>query len=156
MVDVVRKAVRIGPKGDDLFVFDRAQERQEAAVRGRYAGTGLVELHLVRPDASANMAWRSSVELMLYPGRFAVAVLHMPLEAAPGVRVGIGFVSTQAKHLRTVHQMILDASNGNRYAGRWSPNRDGAASRSMTLFDQCQFLAYSDIQVSSAAERGET
>ena len=154
MVDSLRKTVRTGPKGDDLFVFDRAQERQEAAVRGRYAGTGLVELHLVRPDATANMAWRSSVELMLYPGRFAVAVLHMPLEAAPGVRVGVGFVSTQSRHLRTVHQMILDASNGNRYAGRWSPNRDGNASRSTALFEQCAFLAYSDIQLAALSEGG--
>jgi hypothetical protein len=100
------------------------------------------------------MAWRSSVELMLYPGRFAVAVLHMPLEAAPGVRVGVGFVSTQSRHLRTVHQMILDASNGNRYAGRWSPNRDGNASRSTALFEQCAFLAYSDIQLAALSEGG--
>lgn len=154
MIDALRKTVRNGPMGDDLFVFDRAQERQEAAVRGKFAGTGLVELHLVRPDAAAQTAWRSSVELMLYPGRFAGAVLHVPLEATPGVRVGVGFVSTQSKHLRIVHQMVLDAANGNRYAGRWSPNRDAAASRSMTLFEQCQFLAYSDIHQADPPSKG--
>jgi hypothetical protein len=148
MVDALRKTVRTSPKGDDLFVFDRAQERQEAAVRGRYAGTGLVELHLVRPSMSAGAAWYSSTELLLYPGRFAVAMLHVPLETAPGIRVSVGFVSTLSKHLRIVHQMLLDAAKGNAYAGRWSPNRDSGASRAATLFEQCPFLAYSDVQVS--------
>lgn len=147
-VEAIRKAIRSNGKGDDLFVYDRAQERQESIVRGKYAGTGLAELHLVRPDAKATH-WHSSVELMLYPGRFAAAMLHTPLTAAPGAKVPFGFISTQPRHLRTVHQLILDAANGNRYAGRWSPSREGGAARAQTLFDACPFLAYSDIQTPS-------
>jgi len=145
-VEAIRKAIRTTGKGDDLYVLDRAEERQEAAVRSKFAGTGLVELHLVRSQANRAGSWHPSLELMLYPGRFVVALLHTTLAAAPGARVPVGFISTQSKHLRTVHQLILETSNGNRYAGRWSPNREDRTSRAQTLFAGCSFLAYSDIQ----------
>lgn len=148
-VDAWRRAIRNTSKGDDLFVFDRAEERQEHAVRTRYAGTGLVELHLVRPQALQLTRWHASLELMLYPGRFAAALLHVTLPTAPGARIPIGFISNRPKHIRTIHQLILDAANGNRYAGRWSPNREGGAARAKTLFEGCSFLAYSDLQLSS-------
>jgi len=99
-------------------------------VKSKYAGTGLVELHLVRPLSIARSArWHASLELMLYPGRFTVALLHAALPSSPGARVPFGFISTRAKHLRVVHQLMLDAGDGNRYAGRWSPGRDSAPSR---------------------------
>jgi hypothetical protein len=148
-VDAFRKAIRNIGKGDDLHVFDRAEERQEAAVRSMYTGTGLVELHLVRPSPSSSARWHASLELMLYPGRFAVVLLHAPLPSSPGARVPFGFISTRPKHLRLVHQLMLEAGNGNRYAGRWSPGRDGGPSRPQTLFAACSFLAYSDIQLPS-------
>lgn len=148
-VDAFRKAIRNIGKGDDLYVFDRAEERQEAAVRSMYTGTGLVELHLVRPSPSSSPRWHASLELMLYPGRFAVVLLHAPLPSSPGARVPFGFISTRPKHLRLVHQLMLEAGNGNRYAGRWSPGRDGGPSRPQPLFAACSFLAYSDIQLPS-------
>jgi hypothetical protein len=149
-VDAFRKAIRNSGKGDDLFVFDRAAERQEAAVRGKYSGTGLVELHLVRPPSSQATPWQTNLELMLYPGQFAMAVLHASLPSMPGARVPFGFISNRPKHLRVVHQLILDAGNGSRYAGRWSPVREGGASRGAhSLFEGCTFLAYSDIQLPS-------
>ena len=146
-VDAFRKAIRNTGKGDDLYVFDRAEERQEPAVRSRYAGTGLVELHLFRPASMSSPRWHASLELMLYPGRFAVVLLHAALASSPGARVPFGFSSTRPKHLRLVHQLMLDAGNGSRYAGRWSPNRDGGSTRAKSLFDACSFLAYSDVQV---------
>jgi len=150
-VDAIRKALRANGKGDDLFVFDRAEERQENTVRGRYTGTGLTELHLVRPASAPLEQCPAALELMLYPGRFAVAMIHATLPAAPGARVPFGFISTQAKHLRTIHQMMLNVANGSRYAGRWSPNKDGGASRVNSLFDGCPFLAYSDIQPAASS-----
>jgi hypothetical protein len=150
-VDSFRKAIRNTGKGDDLYIFDRAEERQEQPVRSKYAGTGLVELHLLRPPLTAPSArWHASLELMLYPARFAVALLHAALPSSPGARVPFGFISTRPKHLRLVHQLMLDAGNGSRYAGRWSPSRDGAPSRPQALFDACPFLAYSDIQLPSS------
>lgn len=148
-VDAFRKAIRSIGKGDDLYVFDRAEERQEAAVRSMYTGTGLVELHLMRPPPASSARWHASLELMLYPGRFAVVLLHAALPSSPGARVPFGIISTRPKHLRLVHQLMLDAGNGNRYAGRWSPGRDSGPSRPQTLFAACSFLAYSDIQLPS-------
>lgn len=147
-VDAFRKAIKSTGKGDDLFVFDRAEERQEPAVRGKYSGTGLVELHLIRPPTVSAAHWHASLELMLYPGRFAVVLFHATLPASPGARVPFGFISTRPKHLRQVHQLVLDAGNGSRYGGRWSPSRDGGPARPQKLFDACSFLAYSDIQLS--------
>lgn len=146
-VDAFRKAIRNTGKGDDLYIFDRADERQELTVRGKYAGTGLVELHLLRPQTSASSNWKEMLELMLYPGRFAVAMLHAALPMAPGARIPFGFITTQPKHLRLIHQMMLDAGHGRHYGGRWSPARDSANSKSQTLFEGCPFLAYSDIQL---------
>lgn len=148
-VDAIRKAIRNTGKGDDLFVLDRAEERQETAVRSKFAGTGLVELHLIRPQPHQAPNWHSSLELLLYPGRFAMVLLHTSLAAA-GARVPVGFISTQRKHLRAVHQLVLDAANGNRYAGRWSPNREGQGGRAQSLFEGCPFLAYSDILTRSS------
>jgi hypothetical protein len=148
-VDAFRKVLRNTGKGDDLYVFDRAEERQEVAVRSMYSGTGLVELHLVRPPSASSARWHAALELMLYPGRFAVVLLHAALPSAPGARVPFGFISTRTKHLRLVHQFMLDAGNGTRYAGRWTPGRDGGPSRPQTLFAACSFLAYSDIQLPS-------
>ena len=145
-VDALRKALG---KGDDLFVFDRAEERQETQVRSKYAGTGLVELHLIRPRTGASTHGLQTLELMLYPGRFAVVLLHVALTSTPGARVPFGFISTQPNHLRLVHQLILEVSEGNRYAGRWSPNRDGVPNRPGSLFEACRFLAYSDIKLPS-------
>lgn len=150
-VDSFRKAIRNTGKGDDLYIFDRAEERQEQSVRSKYSGTGLVELHLIRPSSLALAArWHASLELMLYPGRFTVALLHAALPSSPGARVPLGFISTLPKHLQLVHQLMLDAGNGNRYAGRWSPSRDSGPGRPQALFDACPFLAYSDIQLSSS------
>lgn len=146
-VDAFRKAIRNTGKGDDLYIFDRADERQEPAVRSKYSGTGLVELHLVRPQSSSQ-GWQEFLELMLYPGRFAVVMLHAALPSAPGARVPFGFITTKPKHLRMVHQQMLDAGHGTRYGGRWSPNRDGAPNKSQTLLEGCPFLAYSDVQLS--------
>jgi hypothetical protein len=148
-VEAFRKALRTTGKGDDLFVLDRAEERQESSVRGKYTNTGLVELHLFRPSVVANSNWHSSLEVLLYPGRFAAVLLHAPLSTIPGARVPFGFVSTLPKHLRLAHQLMLDSANGNRYGGRWSPNREGGPGRSQTLFEACSFLAYSDIQLRS-------
>lgn len=150
-VDAFRKAIRNTGKGDDLVIFDRADERQEPAVRSKYTGTGLVELHLLRPRPASSEYWQESLELMLYPGRFAVVMFHAALPSTPGARVPFGFISTRPKHLRLVHQLMLDAGHGNRYGGRWSPNRDGASSKTQTLFEGCSFLAYSDIQLSSTS-----
>ena len=149
-VDAFRKAIRNTGKGDDLFVLDRAEERQEPAVRSKYSGTGLVELHMIRPPIAYSSRWQDSLELMLYPGQFAVVLLHASLPSSPGARVPFGFISTRPKHLRLVHQLILDAGNGSRYGGRWSPSRDGSPGRKQTLFDACSFLAYSDIQLPSS------
>ncbi|WP_077032757.1 hypothetical protein [Pelomonas sp. KK5] len=149
-VDAFRKAIRNTGKGDDLYIFDRADERQEPAVRSKYTGTGLVELHLLRPQSSSQ-GWQEFLELMLYPGRFAVVMLHAALPSAPGARVPFGFITTRPKHLRMVHQLMLDSGHGTRYGGRWSPNRDGAPSKAQTLFEGCNFLAYSDVQLSSTA-----
>lgn len=146
-VDAFRKAIRHAGKGDDLYVFDRAEERQEVTVRSRYAGTGLQELHLVRPQYASPTLWHSSLELMLYPGRFAVVLLHAALPSSPGARVPFGIISTRPKHLRFAHQFMLDHASGNRYAGRWTPGRDGNPSRSQSFFEACSFLAYSDIQL---------
>lgn len=148
-VEGFRKAIRNTGKGDDLYVFDRAEERQEPTVRSMYAGTGLVELHLIRSPSASSARWHGSLELMLYPGRFAVVLLHAAMPSSPGVRVPFGFISTRPKHLRLVHQLMLDAANGTRYAGRWSPGRDGGPSRPQSLFAACSFLAYSDIQLLS-------
>jgi hypothetical protein len=149
-VDAFRKAIRNTGKGDDLYILDRAEERQEPAVRGKYTGTGLVELHLLRPHSSSQ-GWQEFLELMLYPGRFAVVMFHAALPSAPGARVPFGFITTKPKHLRMVHQLMLDAGHGTRYAGRWSPNRDGAPNKYQNLFEGCPFLAYSDIQLSSTS-----
>lgn len=149
-VDVFRKAIQNTAKGDDLYIFDRADERQEPAVRSKYAGTGLVELHLLRTQSFPSSNWQEFLELMLYPGRFAVVMLHAALPSAPGARVPFGFITTKPKHLRLVHQVMLDAGHGTRYGGRWSPSRDNAPSKAQTLFEGCPFLAYSDIQLSSA------
>ncbi|MBL8356963.1 MAG: hypothetical protein JNM01_19295 [Delftia acidovorans] len=149
-VDAFRKAIRNTGKGDDLYVFDRADERQEPAVRSKYSGTGLVELHLLRSQSSSP-GWQELLEVMLYPGRFAVVMLHAALPSTPGARVPFGFITTKPKHLRLVHQLMLDAGHGTRYGGRWSPNREGAPSKSQTLFEGCPFLAYSDIQLSSTS-----
>jgi len=146
-VDAFRKAIRSVGKGDDLYVFDRAEERQEQAVKSMYAGTGLVELHLMRPTTISSAPWHSYLELMLYPGRFTLVLLHAALPSSPGARVPFGFISTSPKHLRLVHNLILDAGNGNRYAGRWTPGRDGGANRQQSLFVACPFLAYSDVQL---------
>jgi hypothetical protein len=146
-VDTLRKAIRTTGKGDDLFIFDMAEERQESAVRNKYAGTGLVELHLFRPQAFSAHPWRESLELMLYPGRFSVVMLHVAPPSAPGARIPFGFISTRPNHLRLVHQMMLDAGQGDSYGGRWTPNREaGSPSRRQTLLEACSFLAYSDIQ----------
>ena len=148
-VEAFRKAIRHTGKGDDLFIFDRAEERQEPAVRARYFGTGLVELHLIRPERLTTARWHASLELMLYPGQFAVVLFHATLASSPGARVPFGFISTRPAHLRLVHQLMLEAGNGHQYGGRWSPNRDGGPARAQTLFDACSFLAYSDIQFPS-------
>jgi len=150
-IEGFRKAVRTTGKGDDLYVFDRAEERQEQTVRSKYFGTGLVELHLFRPNQLSSPKWHSSLELVLYPGRFAVALFHAQLPSSPGALVPFGFVSTLPKHLRLVHQLMLDASNGNRYGGRWSPNRDGGPSRKQTLMEACTSLAYSDITLPTSS-----
>lgn len=150
-IEAFRKALASVGKGDELYLFDRAEERQESQVKSRYAGTGLVELHLVRPSFERTAALRSAMELMLYPGQFAAAIFHASLPSMPGARVPIGFISTQPKHLRTVHQLILESGNGSRYGGRWSPNREGGDKRSNTFFQGCSFLAYSPIQVPSAS-----
>jgi hypothetical protein len=146
-VEAYRKAIRNTGKGDDLYVFDRAEERQEPVVRSKYSGTGLVELHVFRPLGGSSVPWHGALELMLYPGRFAVAMLHAPLPSAPGARVPFGVLTTRPKHLRLVHQLMLEAGNGNRYGGRWSPNRDGAPTKQQKLFDACTFLAYSDVEL---------
>jgi hypothetical protein len=145
-VDAFRKAIRHTGKGHDLYVFDRAEERQEPVVRSKYSGTGLVELHIVRPLSGPSVPWHGALELMLYPGRFAVVMLHAPLPSSPGARVPFGAITTRPKHLRLVHQLMLEAGNGNRYGGRWSPSRDGAPAKQRELFEACSFLAYSDVE----------
>jgi len=150
-VEAFRKALKITGKGDDLYVLDRAEERQESSVRGKYSNTGLVELHLFRPSGLANTRWHSSLEVLLYPGRFTAVLLHAPLPAVPGARVPFGFVSTRPKHLRLAHQLMLDSANGSLYCGRWSPNKEAGPSRKQSLVEACSFLAYSDIQLKTTA-----
>jgi len=148
-VEGFRKAIRTTGKGDDLYVFDRADERREPAVRSKHAGTGLVELHLLRPPAGMAVHWHGALELMLYPGRFVVALLHVELTRASGARLPFGFISTKPQHLSIVHQLMDDAAGGSRYAGRWSPSRDAGAGRAQAFYEACPFLAYSDVLLSS-------
>ncbi|QVQ29525.1 hypothetical protein [Achromobacter deleyi] len=150
-VESFRKAIRNTGKGDDLFIFDRADERQEHSVRSKFAGTGLVELHLLRHQPPSSKSWQDCLELILYPGRFAVVMFHATSPSTPGACLPFGFLSTQPKHLRMVHQLMVDSGDGKYYGGRWAPSRDGTPKRMQSLFEACTSLAYSDIQLSSTS-----
>lgn len=144
-VEMWSKALKAGGGGDDLFIIDYAQERQEPGVRAKFSNTGLTELHLVRPEGVSAIPWLGELELMLYPGQFAVALLHTELEGYPGVRVGFGVLSTLTKHLHLVHRLMENVGSGARYAGRWSPKKLMAPSKQRRSFhDGCPVLAYSD------------
>lgn len=144
-VDALGKALKAGGAGDELFMFDCAQERQEALVRSKYTNTGVTELHLFRPDVTTAGPLENSLELMLYPGRFAVAMLHVQLEGCPGVRVPIGVLTQTTQHLHLIHKLLMGKLSGNRYAGRWPPKKENAnPKRPKTLIESCGFIHYSD------------
>lgn len=145
-VDIFTKALKSGGSGDDLHVMDYAQERQEVPVRSKYANTGLDELHLVRPDILSAATWTESLELMLYPGQFAVAMIHAQLENCPGVRYSFGVLSTKGAHLRLVHQLLLERGRERKYGGRWPPKKPASPiKQAKSLADACTFLAFSDL-----------
>jgi len=142
-VEMWGKALKAAAPGDDLYVFDFAQERQEASARSQYGNTGVNELHLLRPQAAPLMPY---LEVILYPGQFAVAMLHAQAQGHPGIRVPFGILSSHPHHLQVVHNFILDCAGGSRYAGRWSGKKQAAKGKpSSTLFEACPFLAYSDV-----------
>lgn len=142
-VDMWGRALKTAAPGDDLYLFDFAQERQEAAVRSKYGNTGVNELHLLRPQAAPLLPY---LELLLYPGQFAAAMLHAQVQGHPGIRVPFGVLSSHPHHLQVVHRLLLDCAGGSRYAGRWSGKKQGAKVKpSGSLFEACSFLAYSDV-----------
>jgi hypothetical protein len=146
-VSSLRNALRSHAKGDDLFVFDYAAERQEIPTRAKYANTGVTELHLVRPGRNLKAKCLPSLELLLYPTAFCCALLHMPLQPGSSVRVPVGFASALPRHIRTVHSLIWSQLAGERYAGRWTPVRDKETVKSAAvrpIEDACAFLHYSD------------
>src|SRR5262249_146365 len=103
------------------------------------------ELHLVRPEGVSATPWLGELELMLYPGQFAVALLHTELEGYPGVRVGFGVLSTLTKHLHLVHRLMENVGSGARYAVPWSRKKLRApAKQRLSFHDGCPVLAYSN------------
>lgn len=151
-VETIGKSLKAGANGDEIFIFDSSQEKQEISVRSKYSNTGVSELHLFRPDLTSSGAFDDSLELMLYPGRFAVAMFHVPLDACPGVRVPIGFRTETTHHLHLVHRLIMKKIAGNRYAGRWPPKKESAnVRRPKNLFEACGFIHYSDVGSDAAA-----
>lgn len=144
-VDVLRKLIRKNGSGEDIFVFDRAQEKQEALVRNKYSATGLIELHLYRPFVTRASKLSNSLEMMLLPGGFAVIVIHAPISSEAGVLVPFGVITNNVKHLQLIHRLMNDSASGNNYAGKWSPSRDSEKVKASRFEDQCSFLHYSDI-----------
>ena len=152
-IEMLGKALKIGPSGDELYIFDYSEERQEAAVRAKYSNTGVTELHLLRPEPIGTIPWANSLELMLYPGRFAVALLHLQLDGCPGVRAPIGVLTDNPHHLNLIHRLISERTAGRRYAGRWSPNKQGPKNEQMrTMAEACGFLAYSHFDASHSVD----
>lgn len=150
-IDSLHKALQTGDTGDSLYLFDYAQEKQESSVRAKYLGTGASELHLFRPDGPASIPFFGSLELMLYPGRFASAMFHIPLPTSPGVRVAVGMVSENLRHLQLVHKLLLERGLGNRYAGRMSLRKQEQRSQAVSVFPKaCSFLNFSDLGPRSA------
>lgn len=149
-VEQLTKSLKIDG-GDDLYVFDFAEERQEPSIRARYTNTGVTELHLLRPGGLSSVPWVGMLELVLYPCNFAVAMMHLPVDGCPGIKASVGVLTRATHHLHLIHRLILDRASGNRYAGRWSAKKQGTKDRFPQRFaEACGFLQYSDCSVSGA------
>lgn len=145
-VETLAKAIKLGSPGDDIYLLDYAEERQEQSVKSKYSETGVLELHLLRPDRAAGKKWLNALELMLYPGQFAVAMIHVQLEGCPGVCASIGILTKSAVHLQLVHRLLMNGGRGNRYAGRWSFRKQSPKSEAPGSFSEAlRFLDYSDL-----------
>jgi hypothetical protein len=141
----IRNGLRASGSDDNLFVFRSAEPGQEQRVRAGFRGTGLEELHLFRPRVLEAAPWADSLELMLYPCGFVAALIHLQIPGARGMLAPVGFFSTRAEHMETVHRLITSKVSGQRYAGRWSPVRtsDPAFDRRRGTFEElCGFMQY--------------
>jgi hypothetical protein len=151
-VEQLKKTLK-GREGDDLHVFDFAEERQEPSVRARYSNTGVSELHLLRPGGLQSAPWVGMLELVLYPCNFAVAMLHLPVDGCPGIRASVGVLTRTTHHLRLVHRLVLDRASGNRYVGRPLPKKQEKKDRPPRgIAEACGFLHYSDCSFGGAGK----
>lgn len=132
------------PHHDKLFVFCSAEEEQESTVATKFKETNLTNIYLYRSADAGVKAINGSLELLLYPTGFMVALCHLPSPDFPSVRIPVGFISIQPKHLELAHKLILASVGNKHYVGRFNPNNK-VSTRSISTFETaCSFLNYTD------------
>lgn len=113
-------------ENNNAFLLTRCSGNNIQLVSNRFRSSKISELHLYQPVSVEGTALLENLELALYPNGFMSAILHLSSNENKNIKIPIGFISRQPKHLKYAHTFIESIINSNRYMGKQSFNNRNA------------------------------
>jgi len=154
-VNEIRGTLRGQSRSDELFLFAAASEGEEASVTNRFRVNSLRELHFFRKSQIDDLTMHGRLELFFYPGGFVAAVFHASVPGTSGLWVPIGFISTQQRHLETVHKILCRIMGSGRYAER-ATFKQSERRNAQSFEEACGFLCFDDLPTAKSESPRDT
>lgn len=134
--------LRTGNVHDSVFLFAKTAPGEESEISAQLRVPHMRELHFSKINVSRYSAMEDSLEILLYPTGFMVAVYHLPLPGSDGLWAPIGFSSRLPHHVALAHELILKSVAGNKYGGKAKLPGHKGPFRHYSFEHNCPFLDY--------------